>query len=147
MAKIKAVENNDLGVFKVERGCSDRDGGVCQSARRLPGGVRFLVIEVPLYINYLSHRGGPLLGSCSCKQSLCQVCCLQETVLEKHGDKHRPPEMLETRFVAETIQGILPVEGGLQGYLAHKKQPPPPRTTMGPWVKTYCRVLGGGCFI
>ena len=32
----------------------------------------------------------------------------------------------------------------LQGYLAHKKQPPP-RTTIGPWAYSYCRVLGGRC--
>jgi len=30
----------------------------------------------------------------------------------------------------------------LQGYLAHKEQPPPPRTTIGPWAYSYCRVLG-----
>ena len=31
----------------------------------------------------------------------------------------------------------------LQGYLAHKKQPPAPRTTTGPWALSRCRVLGG----
>ena len=34
----------------------------------------------------------------------------------------------------------------LQGYLAHKKQPPPPRTTIGTLVQSYCRVLGEGSF-
>jgi hypothetical protein len=33
----------------------------------------------------------------------------------------------------------------LQGNLAHKKTAPPPRINMGPWVKSHCRVLGGGC--
>ena len=27
--------------------------------------------------------------------------------------------------------------------LAHKKQPSPPRATIGPWAYSYCRVLGG----
>ena len=35
----------------------------------------------------------------------------------------------------------------LQGYLAHKKCPPPPRTTIGPWAYAYCRVLGGVGFL
>jgi len=33
-----------------------------------------------------------------------------------------------------------------QGYLAHKKPPPPPRTIIGPWAQSYCRVLGRGGF-
>jgi hypothetical protein len=33
----------------------------------------------------------------------------------------------------------------VQGYLAHRKMPPP-RTTIGPWVQPYCRVLGAGGF-
>ena len=35
----------------------------------------------------------------------------------------------------------------MQGYLAHKKQPPPPRTPLGPQAWSYCRVLRGGVFI
>ena len=35
----------------------------------------------------------------------------------------------------------------LQGYLAHKKHLPPPRTTIGPWAYSYCSVLGGRCFL
>ena len=34
----------------------------------------------------------------------------------------------------------------VHGYLAHKKQPHPPRATIGPWAKSYGRVLGGRCF-
>jgi len=35
----------------------------------------------------------------------------------------------------------------LQGYLAQKKQPPPPRTAIGPLAEAYSRVLGGGIFL
>ena len=35
----------------------------------------------------------------------------------------------------------------LQGYLAHKKTPLPPRTAVGPQAEGYCRVLGGRCFL
>jgi hypothetical protein len=35
----------------------------------------------------------------------------------------------------------------MQGYLADKNSPLPPRTTQGPQVKAYCRVLGGGSFL
>ena len=31
----------------------------------------------------------------------------------------------------------------LQGYLAHKKTHPPPRTIAGPLAEAYCRLLGG----
>jgi len=35
----------------------------------------------------------------------------------------------------------------VQGYLAHKKQPPPRRVVIGPWVYSYYRVLVGRCFL
>ena len=35
----------------------------------------------------------------------------------------------------------------IQGYLADKKQPAPPRTTVGPSAWSYCRVLGVGLFL
>jgi hypothetical protein len=35
----------------------------------------------------------------------------------------------------------------LQGFLAQTKEPPPLRTTTGPLVQSYCRVLRGGCFL
>jgi hypothetical protein len=34
----------------------------------------------------------------------------------------------------------------VQGSLGHKKQPTHPRTTIGPWALSYCRVLGGDIF-
>ena len=34
-----------------------------------------------------------------------------------------------------------------QGYLAHKKPPPPPRTAIGASAWSYCRVLRGGGFL
>ena len=37
----------------------------------------------------------------------------------------------------------LPPHVPLQGYLAHKKQPPPPKTTIGPKAYSYSRVLRG----
>ena len=35
----------------------------------------------------------------------------------------------------------------LQGYLAHTKRPPPSWKTEGPYAYSYCRVLGGRCFL
>jgi len=35
----------------------------------------------------------------------------------------------------------------VQGYLNHKKPPPPPRTAIGRYAYAYCRVLGGGVFL
>ena len=43
--------------------------------------------------------------------------------------------------VASPLQGLR-----TQGYLVHKKQPPP-KTTMGPEVQGYCRVLGMDVFL
>jgi len=43
----------------------------------------------------------------------------------------------------EQLQRLEPV----QGYLAHQKQPPPPRTAIGLQAYSYCRVLGGGVFL
>jgi hypothetical protein len=40
--------------------------------------------------------------------------------------------------------GRVPKPLNLQGYLAHEKQPSPPRTTIGFRVQSYCWVLGGG---
>ena len=35
----------------------------------------------------------------------------------------------------------------LQGHLDHKKVPPPPWTTVGPWAKSHCMVLGESSFL
>ena len=35
----------------------------------------------------------------------------------------------------------------VQGCLAPKKAPTPPRNTLGPYAQAYCRVLGGGRFL
>ena len=35
-------------------------------------------------------------------------------------------------------------ESEIQGYLAHKKPPPPPRTVTGPYAQAYCRVQRKG---
>ena len=35
----------------------------------------------------------------------------------------------------------------VQGYLAHKKSPPPLGPPQDPRCRAYCRVLGGRCFL
>ena len=48
-------------------------------------------------------------------------------------------------------QGGLAREGGrargTEGYLAHKKPPPPHRTAIGAQAWSHCRVLRGGGFL
>ena len=43
-------------------------------------------------------------------------------------------------------QGFLAVQQSVQGYHAHKKTPPPPRSIIGSKAWSYCRVLGGVLF-
>ena len=56
------------------------------------------------------------------------------------------------RKVYAPAEALVEVVGGagvgfeIQGYLAHKKQHPPLRTTLWPKVQSYCRVLGARCF-
>ena len=42
---------------------------------------------------------------------------------------------------------IFPSVTSVQGHLAHKKPPPPPRTALRAWAWSYCRVLRSGGFL
>ena len=56
-------------------------------------------------------------------------------------------EPLYSVLTDEPDSGHPLLELWIQGYLAHKKPPPPPRTAIGPYAYAYCRVLGGGVFL
>ena len=53
--------------------------------------------------------------------------------------------MSETSRTGETVDIL--AEAVLQGYLAHKKTPPPARTPSGPQAHTYGRIMGGFVFL
>ena len=74
---------------------------------------------------------------------------LERNKEENKKTGHAPSHYVKDRMLNETIasyRGTSTIKN-IQGYLAHKKLPPPSRNTIGRLAYSYCRVLGGDCFL
>ena len=80
---------------------------------------------------------GELTFSNSLVSALCQIASHPITTV--------PPHTI-TNFIGWWTE-MRNVEHTSQRYLAHKKVPPPPRASTGPYAQSCCRVLGGRYFL
>ena len=131
--------------------CTPSRGGVRADARLLQDGIQgFLAHEKPPPPRTLHCTVGPCLGPHGGPEGGNVFSCERGTPVQLQDGIPSTNHAPRTPSLRETVRSAQPTTHhvsmhDMQGNLAHQKRPLP-RTSIGPWAWSYCRVLRDGVF-